>query len=143
MKIHRPWLSLLIDCTLLALGTAVAFAMVLAGASIALAGHNSGQAHAQTVVSPAPTPPDGLTFSGMVTDSRCGARHIRNSQQNSIECVKACVRKGATYVLVDGDRTYTLLGNESALAAVAGERAHITGTRQGDMISVDAAVPAL
>lgn len=143
MKVHRPWLSLLMDCTLLALGTAVAFAMVLAGASVALAGRESGQAQAQTVVAPAPIPPDGLTFSGMVTDSRCGARHNRNSQRNSTECVKACVRKGATYVLVTGDRTYTLLGNESALAAVAGERAHITGTRQGDMISVDAAVPGL
>ena len=142
MKIRRPWLALLADCILLALGTALAFAIVLAGASIALAGHHNGQAEAQTVLAPAPTPPDGVTFTGMVTDSECGARHVRNSQRNSVECIRACVRKGATYELVDGDRKYTLLGNESALAAVAGERANITGTRQGDMISVDAVAPS-
>ena len=143
MKIRRPWLGLIVDCGLLALGTALAFAMVLAGASIALAGHQSSQAHAQSVLAPAPSTPDGITFSGMLTDSHCGARHIRNSQQNSTECIRACIRKGATYELVDGDRRYTLLGNESALAPVVGERVNITGTRQGDMISVDTAVPAL
>jgi hypothetical protein len=147
VKNRCSWLSLIINCTLLAAGTALAFAIIVAGASVALAGHQQAmaeEAQAGTSQEAAPlteTPRVGSTFSGMITDSHCGARHMRNSRQNSIDCAHACVRKGATYVLVDGDRRYTLLGNELVVAKLAGERANITGTRQGDTIIVDAAAP--
>ena len=147
MKTRCSWLSLIVNCTLLVVGTALAFAIIMAGASVALAGHQQAlveEAQAGPSQEPAPlteTPRVGSTFSGMITDSHCGPRHMRNSRQNSIDCAHACVRKGATYVLVDGDRRYTLIGNEPVIAQLAGERANITGTRQGDTIIVDAAAP--
>ena len=64
---------------------------------------------------------------------------MRNSHLNSTECARECVRRGASYILVDGDRRYTLIGNDFAISQLAGERAKITGTRQGDAIVVDAA----
>ena len=147
MKNHCSWLSLLAHCTLLVVGSALVLAIVLAGASVALEGHQEAQAqeshpfNSQAVVPATEASRTGASFTGMVTDSHCGARHIRNSKQNSIDCAHACVRKGATYVLVDGDHRYKLIGNDSALAHLAGERANITGTRQGDTIIVDAADP--
>lgn len=140
MKIQRSWLSLLANCILLASGAAFAFAVVLAGASVALAGHEGPQSEESQAVAPLPqTSHSGSSFSGMITDSRCGARHMRNSHLNSTECARECVRRGASYILVDGDRRYTLIGNDFAISQLAGERAKITGTRQGDAIVVDAA----
>jgi hypothetical protein len=142
MKRPPSWVSLLLSCTLMVFGAALAFAAIVAGGSVALAGHQRAQAEQGQHLAPAtPGAGNGLTFSGMITDSRCGARHLRNSRQNSADCARACVRKGSTYVLVDGDRRYTLIGNDSALAKLAGERANVTGTRQGDSIIVDAASP--
>lgn len=147
MKNHCSWIGLLGHCTLLIVGFAFAFAIVLAGGSVALEGHQKALAQesqsttSRDIVPATETPGVASTVSGMITDSHCGARHMRNSHQNSIDCAHACVRKGATYVLVDGDRRYTLIGNDSALARLAGERANVTGTRQGDTIIVDAAAP--
>ncbi len=139
---RRTWFSLIVFCTLLVAGSALAFAMVIAGASVALASHQNAQsAEVQNVESTPAAPSSGKTFSGMITDSHCGARHMRSTSQNSTDCARACVRKGATYVLVDGTRRYTLIGDESAVAQFAGERANVTGTRQGDTIIDDAAAP--
>jgi hypothetical protein len=138
----RTWLSLIVFCTLLVAGSALAFAVVIAGASVALASHQSTTVEeAQDIDSASVAPPSGKTFSGMITDSHCGPRHMRNTSQNSTDCARACVRKGATYVLVDGAHRYTLIGDDSALAQLAGERANVTGTRQGDTIIVNAAAP--
>jgi hypothetical protein len=135
-------LSLLVFCTLTVAGSALAFAVVLAGASVALANHQSTQVEEAQTLEPATRPQTGgKTFSGMITDSHCGARHMRNTRQNSTDCARACVRKGSTYVLVDGGRRYTLIGGDAALSELAGQRANVTGTRQGDTIIVDAAAP--
>ena len=139
---RRNWLSLIVFCTLLVAGSALAFAVVIAGASVALASHQSTTIEeAQRIESASAAPASGKTFSGMITDSHCGPRHMRNTSQNSTDCARACVRKGATYVLVDGARRYTLIGDDSALAQLAGERANVTGIRQGDTIIVNAAAP--
>ena len=78
-------------------------------------------------------------LTGMITDSHCGARHMRNSHLSTAECAKACVRGGANYILVDGDRHYILIGGEQSLSKLAGERANIIGTLQGDAILVNSA----
>jgi hypothetical protein len=143
LKRRRPLFSLLVFCTLTVAGSAFAFAVVIAGASVALASHQSAQIEEETqTLNPATRgQTSGRTFSGMITDSHCGARHMRNTRQNSTDCARACVRKGSTYVLVDGGRRYTLIGGDAALAELAGQRANVTGTRQGDTIIVDAAAP--
>jgi len=143
VKLQNSWLSLLANCILLVSGAAFAFAIVLAGASVALAGRQTAEAQdAQPSVQLEQPGSPRSSFSGMITDSHCGARHMRNSSQNPKECIRACVARGATYVLVEGDRRYTLIGDDSAFAALAGERVNVTGARQADAIIVDTEVAA-
>ena len=141
MKRNRSWISLIGYCGLMVFGAAFAFAVIVAGGSVALASHQNSEDAQNT--SPMPAPRTGTAFSGMITDSRCGARHIRNSRLSSAECARDCVRKGARYILVDGEHRYTLTGNQEALGKLAGTRANVTGTRQGDTIVVGAAAPLL
>lgn len=140
MPKHRTWLSLIGSCVLLALGAALAFAVVVAGGSVALAGRQNPNLDQSSSSAPAAqTPEDEPGFQGMVTDSRCGARHRRNSGMTSADCARQCVRQGASYVLVDGEHRYRLRGGEEALNKFAGERVKISGTRQGSAIEVTSA----
>ena len=143
MKQRRSWISLLGFCLLTTIGAALALAMIFAGGSVALAGH---QAEAAQVAQSSPDPlpaaqPSSARFTGMITCSRCRGRHKRNSGMSSEECARTCVRAGAMYILVDGDRSYALLGDSEVVNKFAGQRIHITGTRQGDAILVDQASP--
>ena len=147
MKKHRSWISLVGYCIAAVLVSSLAFATIVAGASVALADHQAAGAVSDDgrEIAPAtpPAPPTGTTFRGMVTDSHCGARHMRNSHQNASECARACFRHGASYVLVDGDQRYTLVGGESDLSKLAGERANVIGTLQGSTILVNSASAAI
>jgi hypothetical protein len=132
----QSWISLIGSCILLALAAALALAIIVAGASVALASHQASELQNATS-----GPPSGVTFSGMITDSRCGARHRKNSRMSPAECTRACLRNGATYVLVDGERRYTLAGNTDDLGELAGTRVNVTGTRDGSRIMVGSATP--
>ncbi len=140
MKHNRSWVSLVGFCLLAVMGSALAFAVIVAGGSVALARHQVSD-EVQNATPVAPNTPAGTTFNGMVTDSHCGARHLRNSHLSSAECARACVRKGASYVLVDGERRYALTGGEEMLSKLVGTRVNVTGTRQGDTILVSSAAP--
>ena len=122
----------------MALGAALAFAIIVAAGSAALAGRQSSDG--SQLASPA-TPeiaPGGL-YQGVVTDSRCGARHLKNSHLSPAGCARLCVRQGANYVLVDGNRRYKLVGGEEALEKFAGQRIRVSGSRQGETIQVSSA----
>jgi hypothetical protein len=142
---ERSWISLIGFCMGAVLLASLALAAILGGASVALANHGpDGIPEEGREVAPAtPGPGAGTTFTGMVTDSHCGARHMRTSHQNAAECARACFRRGASYVLVDGDRRYTLVGGEATLSKLVGERVNIVGTRQGDAILVNSASEAV
>ncbi len=144
MRKHRSWISLVGFCMGAVLITSLAFATIVAGASVALADHRTDSAAANGEISRATPSPQAsvTTFSGMITDSHCGARHVRNSHQNASECARACFRQGASYVLVNGEQRYTLVGGEADLSKLAGERANVVGTRQGDAILVNSASAA-
>jgi hypothetical protein len=47
-----------------------------------------------------------------------------------------CVRNGSKYVLINGDQKNILEGDEIALDHLAGQRATVTGTLNGDTIKV-------
>jgi len=90
---------------------------------------------------PAPAAKDssetsGRIFTGMITDSRCGARHSRNSGKTSAECVRACLRKGSHFVLVDGEDVHALEGDPVQLDQAAGVRVEVVGLLRGDTIKV-------
>ena len=156
-KHRRSWLSLISFCAVTVLTVALGSAVLLAGASVAFAvAHPSPVENGSTndaVVLPAgaqaPTAPpldsEGnaapSTFSGVITDSRCGARHRRNSGKTSAECARACVRNGSNYVLVDGEKLYALAGDSAQLEKVAGERANVSGTLKDNTITVKGVTP--
>lgn len=144
MKKQRTWFSLLSFCIVTALGASLAFALIIAGGSVALASHQGAVAEETQEISPDNSAQHAVTtFTGLITDSHCGARHMRKSNQNSVDCARACYRKGASYMLVDGNRRYTLIGGEDALNRLIGERAKVTGSLQDGVILVDSAAPAL
>lgn len=165
---HRSIISLVSYCLMTALGAALVFAIIVAGGSVALASHqnasaeelqedaaapqdsaqlqnNVSQQHSdQQDQSPAdPQHSELSSFSGLITDSYCGARHQRHSNLTPEDCARACIRNGATYVLVNGHHRYRLTGNEESLNKLLGTRATVTGTLQGETISVNSAGPQL
>lgn len=128
------WFSLLAFCFTSVLASALAFALVLTGATLAFALGQSGA----NAAAPAQTQTlSAQTVSGVISDSRCGARHPAASDKSPAECVRACVRRGASYVLVDGDRIYVLRGKSSTLNRLAGQRVRVVGTLQGDTLRVN------
>ena len=78
------------------------------------------------------------SFTGKVSDAMCGAHHMMSGPE--ADCTRACVSKGSKYALVSDDKVYTLdTDNKSTLATLdklAGSNAKVTGTLNGDTISV-------
>lgn len=166
---QRSWLSLVTFCAVTGLLVGLGSAVVLAGASLAFGDAQpapgadanvvpmasavqiieqpaAGQIAVDTDAQSATQPVDdsgtasGQTFAGMITDSRCGARHRMNSDKSSAECARSCVRHGAHYVLVDGEKVYALEDDPAELEKLAGERVNIAGKLAGDTIKVKAVV---
>jgi hypothetical protein len=85
------------------------------------------------------------TFTGKVSDAMCGAKHSE-ARIAPADCVRACVQKGANYALVVGERVYTLKTSDQAaldeLNKLAWEQAKVTGTANGDTISVKSVAAA-
>jgi hypothetical protein len=85
------------------------------------------------------------TFTGKVSDAMCGAKHKEGGLAPA-DCVRACVQKGAKYALVVGDKVYTLSTSDKAdldkLNKLAWEQAKVTGTANGDTISVKSVAAA-
>lgn len=76
------------------------------------------------------------TYEGMLTDTHCGAQHSAAVGMNPANCTRVCVHSGEHFALVDGDKTYSLEGQEAALKRLAGERIRIVGALNGNTISV-------
>jgi hypothetical protein len=85
------------------------------------------------------------TFTGKVSDAMCGAKHSEGNLTPAA-CVLACVQKGAQYALVVGDKIYILSTSDQAsldeLNKLAWEQATVTGTANGDTISVKSVAAA-
>lgn len=132
MKLNRSWLSLLTFCAGASLLAGLALAVVFTGASVVVAAAAPAAAAVEEPNSVAARP----IFSGVITDSQCGARHAEGSGKSPAECTLACVRNGAKYSLVNGDKKYALDGNADELSKWAGQRATIAGSRSGETIKV-------
>lgn len=82
--------------------------------------------------------PKAQTFTGEVSDTMCGAKHMMPG--NNAACTRACVKKGSDYALVSGDKVYTLATSDkvilSELDSLAGQKATVTGTSDDDKIIV-------
>ncbi len=81
------------------------------------------------------------SLTGVIGDSMCGIKHM--SGMSAAECTRACVRPGSSYALVVGDKVYKLQGgDQAAIDKLAGEKATVKGTLEGDVIEVASVVPA-
>jgi Zn ribbon nucleic-acid-binding protein len=140
IKAHRVWIEIVL------LGAAIACALALliaslgaaAGAAVdgfALQGENPvtiEQVHAQ-----ADQTPTKRTYVGMVTCSRCKAKHSAAMSQTADVCVRVCVHGGAHFALVNAETVYLLDGDLGELKKVAGQRVRILGDLNGSTIRVD------
>jgi len=79
-------------------------------------------------------------YEGMVTCSRCGAKHSSALAKNASVCVRICVHDGATFALVDANSIYLLDGDLIAIKKFAGERAHVVGVLTGNTIKVSSII---
>ncbi|HEX5432584.1 MAG TPA: hypothetical protein VFW83_11505 [Bryobacteraceae bacterium] len=81
------------------------------------------------------------TFTGVLTDSECPtADHSRMQMgPTDAECTRACVRvHGATYVLYDGKKAYTLSGSK-ALDQFAGQKVTVRGALNAKTLTIQVA----
>jgi hypothetical protein len=115
------------------LAVSLALALILAGGALA---HGQTPSKVPRRKFQVQAPNSDQSFSGVITDSKCGARHVAESNMSSAECARFCVRNGAQYLLVDGEKNSVLGGDTSKLSKLAGQRVRITGTRTGDRIDV-------
>jgi hypothetical protein len=129
MRTNRVWIEILL------LGTAIACALALLIATL-------GAAASTAEASPQETPsPAAQTYEGIVTCSRCGARHSSALGQTAADCARLCVRGGADFALVAADATYLLEGDLSVLGRLAGQRARIVGELNGKTIRISSVAP--
>lgn len=127
LRRHRIWIEILL------LGSAIACAIALLFATLAAASGATADEAAARQEAPST---GGQTYEGIVTCSRCGARHSRALGQTAADCSRLCVRSGADFALVDADSTYLLDGDLGVLGRLAGKRARVTGELNGNTIKV-------
>lgn len=123
MRSKHVWIEIVL------LGSAVALALALLFASLGAA---AGVAAGATEQVSAGT----QSFEGMITCSRCGAKHQPDLDRSASICVRVCVHGGATFELIDNESAYLLDGDLASLKKLAGQRARVIGTRTGNTIKV-------
>lgn len=67
------------------------------------------------------------TFTGVVTDTMCGARHTMMKDQPDDKCIKICVKGSSEYALFDGKNVFKL-SDQSKSAKFAAQKVKVTGT---------------
>lgn len=66
------------------------------------------------------------TFTGVITDSMCGADHKGMNVQPDSKCVRECVKHGSKYALLTGGDVY-VLSDQQTPEKFAGEKVKVTG----------------
>jgi hypothetical protein len=124
---HDSWIRLIAFCFTSTLTAGMALAVIMAAGSLILGGETVAAAQNSER---APS----RIYSGVITDSFCGARHAKYPNLNAAECTRICVQKGAKYMMVNGDVSYLLEGNIADLNGLAGQRVEARGRLEGDTI---------
>jgi hypothetical protein len=76
------------------------------------------------------------TLTGVITDTMCGATHMMKDK-SAAECTRICVKQGMQYGLLVGKKVYALQGDTAVIDKLAGQRATVTGTVNGNNLKVD------
>ncbi len=72
---------------------------------------------------------------GVVSETMCGKKHMMQGKTDA-QCVQECIKGGSNYVLVVGDKVYTLAGTPQAIAPFVGRQAHVVGSLKDNTITV-------
>ena len=140
MAKNRFWIEIIALGTMIACALALLIATLGAGAA-AVSGQDISATPAPSQSQTLPQRSEGpeQKYEGMVTCSRCGAKHPAKLDRAASSCTLACVHGGAAFALIDGEKVYQLDGNMTLLKRFAGQRAQITGIAHGGTIEVSAA----
>jgi hypothetical protein len=137
MNTRRIWIEIVGVGSAISVGLALLLASIGAAAGIPEAGN---EPQSPTVATQKAEPAEQV-FDGMVTCSRCGAKHSPALQRPATVCVRVCVHGGASFALVSADSSYVLRGDSQLLKPFAGERARVVGTLSGNTILVRSVSP--
>lgn len=74
-------------------------------------------------------------FEGVISDTMCGKKHMMPGLTDA-QCIEECIKAGAKYALVAGDKVYILSGKAQAIAPFAGKRVHVEGEIKNNIITV-------
>jgi hypothetical protein len=77
------------------------------------------------------------SFTGVISDSMCKQKHMMPGKTDA-QCVEECVKAGASYVLISGNKVYTLSAKKGLIAPFAGKKVQVQGNLQGASITVTA-----
>ena len=127
---------------ILAIGSAVACALALLLASLGAAGAAAAE-KTESGKSDQLFANQQQTYEGVITDTRCGAKHSADAGKTAGDCTLACIHGGERFSLVDGDRMYILEGELTTLKRVAGQRVRVIGTLNGKTILVASVAAAV
>ena len=136
MKQKGFWVGLIGLCVAVACALAIALAIVSATTALALPAREM-----PSVVGADDGASRPRTFTGVVTDTSCRARHPA-SDKNAAECTRECVKKGAKYALVAGDSVYMLDGNADEVDRLSGQRVQVEGILEGRVVTVSSIAAA-
>jgi hypothetical protein len=81
------------------------------------------------------------TLTGVVSDSMCGAKHMAKNKTPA-ECTRECVKAGSDYALVVGKNLFVLKGNQADIDKLAGKRATVKGSVNGNIVTVESIAAA-
>ena len=83
------------------------------------------------------------TYTGVITDTMCGADHKQMGVSPDSKCVRECVKAGSKYALLVGKEVYTL-SDQQTPDKYAGQKVKVTGELNASTktIAVDKIEPA-
>lgn len=87
------------------------------------------------------SPVFAATWTGTISDSMCGLKHQTGEHEGKKmtdrDCTEACIKGGAKYVFVSGDKVYKIANQDFAgLKTHAGHKVTLTGDAKDDSITV-------
>jgi len=74
-------------------------------------------------------------YDGVISDSMCGKKHMMPGKSDA-QCIQECVKAGSKYVLVVGEKIYTLDARPQTIAPFAGKHVLLQGELRGTALSV-------
>lgn len=75
------------------------------------------------------------TFTGVISDSMCKQKHMMPGKTDA-QCTEECVKAGSSYVLVSGDKVYTLSAKKGLITPFAGKKVQVQGELKSNAITV-------